>query len=203
MSIKSGYTVVLAADADAVERIKLQFPRNQALEAPGWVSLRADSSPRPVIDPGDAGAACEASDGFREAYHVSCDESVNNFNYFHYIDGRLIREMHRDSDAGWWNVRGDPEPWEAELIFDPAGVAEELRRAASSGDAAFETEVRAAYERKAVAEGSWAPPVDAALLMGALARRMGWRFWAMPAPPAMSLETLRRIQELASGSGAP
>lgn len=168
MGVKSGYTFVLAADAATAARIKALRPRVQALETLGWVSLPADSSPRPTIDPQDSGVSYDASREFNEAFHVSCQENVNGFNYFHYVRGRLIRELHYVSDHGWWGIKGTAEPWEAEII--PGTVAEGVRE----------------------------PTVDAFLIMSALSSRMGWRVWQADVAAAMKPETAARIAEFAS-----
>lgn len=104
-----------------------------------------------------------------EVVYLAEQENVGFVHYERWCRGQLTRRLKYNDDGGWLAADGEPEAWEAGLLFAEA----QLNSTLAAYDAESHAEVRAIWQRACVREGDRLPtPVD---LAGALRR-----VWRLP-----------------------
>lgn len=169
MANVASFTVLYFRVAGAPERLaEVQREYRAGEPRNGFVM----SAPRQGFDDGPDGMA-ELSQRFGEVLRISVHSNVCAFSYERWIAGERKRGLSYTPEMqGWYIVAGEPEPWERELIFDPARIAKERAHVTESGDsaalAAFDDVVRAGR----LVEGARHPAIVDEQLAQALVARL-------------------------------
>lgn len=157
--------------------LKQQFGRAQIMPDSEWIICDfGDGYPNGLFEAG-AYFTKEASSRFGEAMFICVDTRNNQFEYEHSIAGKILRKLCWLSDgcqSTWAWVEGEPEEWEATVVFSEANFARarELLRydeqLAELHEEAFltkERELRAMWEQQTYALGTQWPLADSTIGM--------------------------------------
>lgn len=92
-----------------------------------------------------------------EAIGFAVQANVEHFAYVHAKPGRLLRALAYNGDTGWYEVLGEPEPWERELLFRDQRLAEVVADYADAPE--IVATIRAAWAAGRLQSGSPWPSI--------------------------------------------
>ncbi len=99
------------------------------------------------------------ADQIGEAIGFAVQANVEHLAYVHATPGRLLRGLAYNTDSGWYQVLGEPEPWERELLFTERQLAQQVADYDDSPDSV--AAIRAAWATGHLQPGSFWPSTGA------------------------------------------
>lgn len=172
---RSARYVRLRSREGDLARLRAAAPKGSVVHEDGALAFVAVLLPSAELEPADLSGW---SRDFGEVIALSWHSVADLVVYDHWRDGARTRGLTHAGEAGWLRVAGEPEAWEAALLFTDAKLEALLEDLESdlSDPATIEretTDLRRVFAAKRLEEGHVRPAPDLPALLRTIEKHYG------------------------------